>query len=112
LLLGAVRERLIHAAEEARDAKVLAGETPAGAGLERGTIAETLAEIEKSLKAGRGVMLAGGELQRMQEQLEIFGLHTARLDLRQHSSQHAAAVAEALGVEDYPSLAEARKREV
>ena len=55
-------------------------------------------------------MLTAGELETMREQVEIFGLHTARLDLRQHSAQHEAAVAELLGRADYPKLAEPEKR--
>jgi phosphoenolpyruvate carboxylase len=42
----------------------------------------------------------------------VFGLHTARLDLRQHSSHHEAAVAELIGRGDYAKLAETVKREV
>jgi phosphoenolpyruvate carboxylase len=51
-------------------------------------------------------MLAGGDLAAATNQFEVFGLHTARLDLRQHSSLHEAAVAEILGRADYPRLGE------
>ena len=34
----------------------------------------------------KGELLTGGELRTMRNQLDVFGLHTARLDLRQHSS--------------------------
>ncbi|HWA88352.1 MAG TPA: phosphoenolpyruvate carboxylase [Opitutus sp.] len=112
LLLGVLRERLIQAATEVRDASVLAEDPAAGACLDEETVAETLAAIETSLKEGKGGLLAGGDLVELQQQLAIFGLHTARLDLRQHSSQHATAVAEVLGEADYVSLPEARKRDV
>ena len=57
-------------------------------------------------------MLAGGDLAAATNQFEVFGLHTARLDLRQHSSLHEAAVAEILGRADYPGLGEEEKRRV
>ena len=72
----------------------------------------TLAALGESLAAGRGQILAGGELKAANAQVDIFGLHTARLDLRQHSSQHEAAVAELIGRPDYAKLAEAEKRTV
>jgi phosphoenolpyruvate carboxylase len=55
-------------------------------------------------------MLAGGDLAAATNQFEVFGLHTARLDLRQHSSWHEAAVAEVLGRPDYPGWARSEKR--
>ncbi|HVU24268.1 MAG TPA: phosphoenolpyruvate carboxylase [Opitutus sp.] len=112
LLLGVLRERLIQAATEVRSANVLAAETVVGACLDQETVGETLAAMEKSLKAGKAAMLAGGDLVEMQHQLDIFGLHTARLDLRQHSSHHATAVAEVLDEDDYLALPEAGKRDV
>src|ERR1035438_2394660 len=57
-------------------------------------------------------MLAGGDLAAAANQFEVFGLHTARIDLRQHSSLHEAAVAEILGRADYPGLGEEDKRKV
>src|ERR1035438_631792 len=57
-------------------------------------------------------MLAGGDLAAATNQFEVFRLHTARLDLRQHSSLHEAAVAEVLGRADYPRLGEGDKRGV
>ena len=112
LLLGVLRERLAQAVNEVRDGSVLAAETEASACLGRATIEETLETIRASLAAGKGALLVDGELKVMSEQFEVFGLHTARLDIRQHSSQHAAAVAEVLDRADYPKLAEAEKRAV
>jgi len=100
LLLGVLRERLAQAVEDVRGvdeaSSLVSARTrlEASSTLDRATIAETLATIRDSLAAGRGALLTGGELRTAQQQLEIFGLHTARLDLRQHSSQHEAAVAE------------------
>jgi len=104
LLLAVLRERLGSAANgtEPKDAPPLTREA----------VTAILESIRASLAAGRGAMLTAGELETMREQAEIFGLHTARLDLRQHSAQHEAAVAELLGRSDYPKLAEPEKRDL
>lgn len=109
LLLGLLRERLAQAVAEVRDGAGLLAERDEAGAIDRATIAETLDAIRDSLTAGRGALLTGGELRVMAEQLAVFGLHTARLDLRQHSSQHEAAVAELLGRADYGKLPEAEK---
>ncbi len=109
LLLGVLRERLAQAVSEVRDGSVLAAETVVGACFDRATLAETFESIRASLLAGRGVLLCGGELRTAIQQLEVFGLHTARLDLRQHSAHHAAAVGEILGLDAYDKLSEAEK---
>ncbi len=109
LLLGVLRERLTQAVGEVRDGNVLAAETVVGSCFDRTTLAETFATIRDSLAAGRGVLLTGGELRTAIHQLEVFGLHAARLDLRQHSSHHETAIAELLDRDDYPKLREAQK---
>ncbi len=56
--------------------------------------------------------LANGRLRDARRRAEVFGFHTASLDLRQHSSVHEAAVAELLargGRPDYLSLPEAER---
>jgi len=110
LLLGGLRERLAQAVSEVRDGRVLAAESAGEACLGEETVDGTLSTIRESLAAGRGALLVEGELRRAQQQLAVFGLHTARLDLRQHSSLHEAAVAEVLGRTDYAKLSEAEKR--
>ena len=112
LVLGVLRERLAQAVNEVRDGSVLSTETVVGACLGRATIEETLETIRASLAAGKGAMLVDGELKALGEQFEVFGLHTARLDIRQHSSQHETAVAEVMDRDDYPRLPEAEKRAV
>ena len=112
LVLGGLRERLAQAVGEVRDGRVLAAESVIGICLDESTVAETLETIRASLAAGRGALLTGGELRTAQQQLEIFGLHTARLDLRQHSSQHEVAVAEVTGRADYGVLGEKEKCEL
>ncbi len=106
ILLGALRERLGQVAHE------LASAEPVDSGFGAEAVRETFDVIATSLESGRGALLAGGELKDARHQLDVFGLHTARLDLRQHSAQHEAAVAEILGRADYPKLAEAAKDDV
>jgi phosphoenolpyruvate carboxylase len=113
LLLTGLRERLALALDEARDSAVLMPETaddePA---LPVETLHETLDAIRESLLAGRGALLAEGELQSLRHQVDIFGLHASHLDLRQHSGPHEAAVSELLARTDYAKLPEEAKREL
>jgi phosphoenolpyruvate carboxylase len=81
--------------------------------------AELLADlrlIAASLRGQRGERLARGAVADLVRQVEVFGFHLARLDLRQHSGVHRAAVADILrqaGVEqDYESLDEASRVKV
>jgi phosphoenolpyruvate carboxylase len=110
VLLGILHERLGQAREELRDGRMLIGGGVIGSCLPRSTVAGTFDSVRAGLEAGRGRMLAGGELAAAETQFEVFGLHTARLDLRQHSSWHEAAIAEILGRADYPGLDENGKR--
>ncbi|MDW8351406.1 MAG: phosphoenolpyruvate carboxylase [Anaerolineae bacterium] len=76
-------------------------------------VKETLEAVSSSLRRGRAALLAGGELNELRHQLDVFGLHWARLDLRQHSAWHEAAIAEILAksgaCDDYARLDEAQK---
>jgi phosphoenolpyruvate carboxylase len=107
LLLSVLRERLAVAAEPEVAESLLIGERrdPLDAAAIRGML-ET---IRASLAASRGSLLAGGELADLRVQADVFGLHLARLDLRQHSAQHQMAVAEVLRRADYPGLDESAK---
>lgn len=110
LLLGVVREQLAQAVAEVREgSNVLGSATTSDSPIDRRTLARVFGTIRDSLAAGRGALLTGGELRTAIQQLEVFGLHTARLDLRQHSSQHEVAVAEVLGRADYAKLSEPAK---
>jgi phosphoenolpyruvate carboxylase len=109
LLLGALRERLERGEEELRVPRwggPGGGEAPA---LTAGAVAETLAAIRTGLAGGRGASLLAGDFAALVVQFEVFGLHMARLDLRQHSSLHEAAVAEGLARADYAALEEEAK---
>lgn len=55
-----------------------------------------LAVVAESLERQGAHRLAEGALADLGRKLEVFGFHLARLDLRQHSGVHAAAVAELL----------------
>ena len=112
LLLGVLQERLEQARDELFDGRMLLGGAVVGSCLSRATVRETLEAIRAGLQAGRAGMLTGGDLAAMENQFEVFGLHTARLDLRQHSSLHEAAVSELLGRPDYPGLGEDEKLRV
>jgi phosphoenolpyruvate carboxylase len=108
LLLGILREELTQAVAEVREANTLAEEKSSPA-FARERVSETLQTIHESLKAGRGAILAEGELRTAMHRFEVFGLHTAGLDLRQHSSHHESAVAELLARPDYPRWEEKEK---
>jgi len=70
---------------------------------------EALKEIDASLRQSRAAALADGVLRDVESRAGTFGLHTARLDLRQHSASHARAIAGLLGQPDYPNLPEKAK---
>ncbi len=78
-----------------------------------GNISTTLDIIIESLKQGRSAVMIDGELTDLHRQLDVFGLHMARLDLRQHSGWHERAVAEVLArlklTDSYDKLDEAAK---
>jgi phosphoenolpyruvate carboxylase len=81
--------------------------------------AELLADlrlIERSLVEGPGVYTAAGDLHDVIRQVEVFGFHFARLDVREHATMHRRALTEiyaALGIcADYESLEEERRLEL
>ncbi len=55
-----------------------------------------LATVDGSLRAHGGVAVAAGALRDVIREVEVFGLHLATLDVRQHSERHAAALGEIL----------------
>jgi phosphoenolpyruvate carboxylase len=56
-----------------------------------------LREIEASLVAGAGSLTAAGDLHDVLRQVEVFGFHFARLDVREHATRHRDALDEVLG---------------
>ena len=77
---------------------------------------EELREIDRSLRENRGAGLADGQLSRLIRRVQVFGFHLASLDIRQHSEQHAAALAEVLQAVDiaprYEKMPEEEKVEL
>jgi phosphoenolpyruvate carboxylase len=78
--------------------------------------AELLADLrtaENALRAGQGQFIAATQLHDTIRQVEVFGFHFARLDIREHAERHGAAIAEILSAfglhEAYASLAPAER---
>ncbi len=94
-----IRERLLLALDHARTSRPdwLAG--PGAAGDPRRYVAaddllRDLRLMDLSLRENRGALIADGALHDLIRAAEVFGLHVATLDIRQHSERHAAALAE------------------
>ncbi len=111
LLLTVLRGQVARDIAEVGDGQSLASEAVEDAAfLQVGAARKTLEVIRQSLATGRGALLAEGELRTAIQRLGVFGLHVARLDLRQHSAAHEAAIAEISGRANYAKLSEAEKR--
>jgi phosphoenolpyruvate carboxylase len=82
----------------------------AGAYVEPEELLSDLRRVESSLCQGQGALTAGSDLHDVIRQVEVFGFHFARLDIREHARVHRRALAEiygALGVcADYEGLSE------
>jgi phosphoenolpyruvate carboxylase len=90
------REFLLLAAQRLRATR-LAGDLSAPAGLgypSAGAFTADLRLLQQALAAAGARRQAYGELQRLIWQAETFGFHLAGLEVRQHSSVHAQALAE------------------
>ncbi|MGZ4167277.1 MAG: phosphoenolpyruvate carboxylase [Solirubrobacteraceae bacterium] len=74
---------------------------------------EDLRRVEASLRGGQGALTAGSDLRDFIRQVEVFGFHFARLDIREHARIHRRALAEiyeSLRVcEDYDGLGEEQR---
>jgi phosphoenolpyruvate carboxylase len=72
--------------------------------------------MDRSLRASEGAAVADGFLRDVRRSVSVFGLHTATLDIRQHSSRHTAAIHEILskaGVSDqYDALDQAARTQL
>ena len=109
LLLANLRSKLI-AADGADQRRLLLGRETEHEELRTTDLAQVLDLIAESLGSHRAALMAEGELHRVRQQLALFGLSVARLDLRQHSSRHESALAEIFRVlkltPDYAALDE------
>jgi len=74
---------------------------------------EDLRRVEGSLSSGSGALTAGTDLRDFIRQVEVFGFHYARVDIREHATIHRRSLAEiyrSLGVcADYENLPEAER---
>ncbi len=72
--------------------------------------------IERSLRQRGGAFIAEEALRDLIRQVEVFGFHFARLDIRDHAKRHRGALAEVLAAlgeeEEYASLSEAQRTAV
>ena len=70
--------------------------------------------IDRSLRGNKGQMLADSTLKTLIRQAEVFGFHVARLDIRQNSAVHTAAlteITERLGLASYGGMTDDEKFE-
>ncbi len=79
-----------------------------------GELLEDLRAVRDALLADRGELAAGGDIHDVIRQVEVFGFHFAKVDIRQHAKLHRSAIAEVLadlGIEpDYEALEEGERR--
>jgi phosphoenolpyruvate carboxylase len=80
---------------------------------------EVLADLrtaESTLRGGAGRAVARGDLRDVIRQVEVFGFHFARLDIREHAERHRAALAEIFSelevCEGYQGLDHAQRCEI
>ncbi len=70
--------------------------------------------IDRSLRENKGDKLADSTLKMLIRQAEVFGFHMARLDIRQNSAVHTAAlseITERLGLANYGGMTDDKKFE-
>ncbi|MCL4509324.1 MAG: phosphoenolpyruvate carboxylase, partial [Chloroflexi bacterium] len=71
---------------------------------------DDLREVEQALRIAKQHRIAGGPVRNLLRQLDCFGFHLAKLDFRQHSALHTAALTawlkDFLGDRSYEELAE------
>ncbi len=77
---------------------------------------EDLQIIDRSLRYHHADYVADSSIKKLVRQVELFGFHTATLDIRQHSQEHEKAMTEILSsmniVSDYAQLSEDEKVEL
>ncbi|MCQ4088659.1 phosphoenolpyruvate carboxylase [Saccharibacillus sp. JS10] len=77
---------------------------------------EDLQIIDRSLRYHHADYVADSAIKKLVRQVELFGFHTAALDIRQHSQEHEKAMTEILNsmnvVTDYAQLSEDEKVEL
>jgi phosphoenolpyruvate carboxylase len=68
-----------------------------GAYAEPADLLADLRRVQRSLRDGSGALTAGSDLRDVIRQVEVFGFHFARLDIREHATIHRRALAEVYG---------------
>jgi phosphoenolpyruvate carboxylase len=113
LALIGLRDRVLEAAKTEKSAMLLDFQGGDVGTLKTTHVSELLDVIGESLSSHRAALLAEGELHRLRQQITLFGLSVARLDVRQHSMRHETAMAEILkaigATPDYAALTEEEK---
>jgi phosphoenolpyruvate carboxylase len=94
LALAGLRTRLEEARRQETPSLLLGPAEKALAIIKTAEIAQVLAAVGESLSSHRAALLAEGELHRLRQQVDLFGLSVARLDVRQDSARHESAIAE------------------
>jgi phosphoenolpyruvate carboxylase len=73
-------------------------------------LAGDLRRVARSLREGSGALTASSDLSDFIRQVEVFGFHFARLDIREHAKVHRRTLAEIYGslkvCDDYESLSD------
>jgi phosphoenolpyruvate carboxylase len=116
LLLTGLRDRVLASQKSESPDDLLNPQATSFVPVQTAEIAELLDLINESLISHRGAPLAEGELHRLRQQVTLFGLSVARLDVRQHSMRHETAMTEILQAAnvtpDYAALSEEQKLEL
>ncbi len=88
----------------------------AGAYATPAELLEDLEAVQRSLRNGSGALTAGAELEDVIRQVQVFGFHYARLDIREHARIHRRTLHEIYGqlgvCDDYAGLQEQERREL
>ncbi len=115
-LLVGLRDRLLAAQKTETPKLLLNSGAPEMVPPKTSDVAELLDLIAESLTTHRGALLAEGELHRLRQQVTLFGLSVAKLDVRQHSMRHETTMTEILKATslcpDYAALSEEEKLEL
>jgi len=89
---------------------------PAEAYASHAELADDVQLIQRSLSGAYNDVLVQGEIQRWLDQVQVFGLHLARLDVRQDARWYEAVLVELLAgagiVQDFAALSEADRQRI
>ena len=116
LALIGLRDQVVSAHRHEKAEALLETSSSEAPPLKTKDVSKLLDLIHESLASHKAAMLAEGELHRLQQQIALFGLSVARLDVRQHSMRHETAMTEILKAvnvtPDYAALEEKPRLEL